>query len=482
MKHTVPKTAGPLFVGGMEACWMISVLWLVESRVAPQALPVPWAMIGVPLAFALGRLARALSRPRRIAVFLAAGLAWNLALVRFSTFPAAAPMGPAGLADLVSALFQGRGGPNPLQMTTLAAAAAWVAGLRLSVRPAGFEQILSEFQFGLPVLLCVFFCAAQWGTPLPAALPVVFIFFTLFLLGMAAVRSQEAGGRLGGEMRSRWFLTFALHAAMALGAGLLLTIVVTPEVLTIILAFLQAAWDAVMEWVVRFITFLARLIPQPELKPVGIGTGSGPPPQNPASFPDLLSIPDYVRRVAAFLVSAFWVVLFAVCLWRVASQIAAWLRGQMNGLETAQIESLPGSFRQDLLRLLRYIRRRVAGWIGWLRYAIGRGLSKKSTPDESSAVRRVYRGLLAWAAANGCPRRRHQTPHEFLGRLCEWLPQARVQLTQITAHYAAVRYGGRRPDAQAVKTLEQTWQDVRQIRKRSKNFAKRTRFEARRNC
>jgi hypothetical protein len=193
-----------------------------------------------------------------------------------------------------------------------------------------------------------------------------------------------------------------------------------------------------------------------------------------------LSIPDHVRRVAAFLVSAFWVVLLAVCLWRVASQIAAWLRRQVNDLDATQVESLPGSFRQDLLRLLRYLRRRVAGWVGWLGYAIGRRRPQNGMPDESMAVRRVYRGLLAWSAAGGCPRRRHQTPHEFLSRLCEWLPQARDQLARITEQYAAVRYGDRRPDAEAVKTLERTWRDVRQIRKSSKNPAKRTQFETRR--
>lgn len=463
----------------MQACWMISVLWLVESRAALEALPVPSTMLGLPLAFVLGRLARTFSRPRRIAAILAAGLAWILVPISLSAFPA--PVDSAGWADLASGLFQIRGGPNPIQITALAAAAAWIAGLRLSARPAGFEQILSEFQFGLVVLLCVFFGAAQWGISFPAMLPVVFIFFAWFLLGLAAVRSRDSGGRLGSATRARWFLTFGLHTAMALGTGLILTIVVTPEVLTIILACLQTAWDAVMEWVARFFAFLARLIPPPELKPVGLGAGAGPPPQDPASLPDLLSIPDDVRRMAAFLVSAFWVVLFAVCLWRVASQIAAWLRRQVNGTETAQIDSLRGSFRQDLLRLLRCVRRRVAGWLGWLGYALGGGLPKKAVPDESAAVRRVYRGLLAWSAAGGCLRSRHQTPHEFLGRLCEWLPQARVQLTLITEHYAAVRYGDRPPDAEVVKTLKRTWQDVRQLRKRSKDPTKRKRLEARGN-
>jgi hypothetical protein len=454
------------------------MLWLVESRLAPSELPVWWTMLGVPLAFVLGRLVQAVSFSRRIATVLTTGLAWVLALIRFTAFPP--PMDFAGWADLASGLFQLSGGPNPLQITALATAAAWAAGLRLSARPVGFEQILSEFQFGLLTLLVVFFCAAQWGISLPAMLPVVFIFFALFLLGTAAARSREAGGRSGGEARTHWFLTFASHAAMALGAGLILTVLVTPEVLTIILAFLQAAWDAAIEWAIRLIAFIARLFPQPELKPVGIGAGAGPPPQNPAGFPDLLSIPDHVRRVAAFLVSAFWVVLLAVCLWRVASQIAAWLRRQVNDLDATQVESLPGSFRQDLLRLLRYLRRRVAGWVGWLGYAIGRRRPQNGMPDESMAVRRVYRGLLAWSAAGGCPRRRHQTPHEFLSRLCEWLPQARDQLARITEQYAAVRYGDRRPDAEAVKTLERTWRDVRQIRKSSKNPAKRTHFETRR--
>jgi hypothetical protein len=45
-------------------------------------------------------------------------------------------------------------------------------------------------------------------------------------------------------------------------------------------------------------------------------------------------------------------------------------------------------------------------------------------------------------------------------------------LTLITEHYAAVRYGGRRPGAEVVKILERTWQDVRQIRKRSKTLTK----------
>jgi hypothetical protein len=225
-----------------------------------------------------------------------------------------------------------------------------------------------------------------------------------------------------------------------------------------------------VDGVVRFIAFLARLIPQPEIKPYPAGGGAGSAPRDPSAVADLLQIPDYVRRIAAFIVAAFWVVLFGVCLWRMASQVAAWLRRQMNAPDGAEVETLRGAWRQDLRRLLR----RLRGWFVWLGYALGRRGAADPLPEEAAAVRRLYRSLLAWSAAGGCPRRRHQTPHEFLGRLCERLPDARAQLALITDHYAEVRYGGRRPGGDIVKLLESTWQDVRHMRKRLRMQPRRT--------
>jgi hypothetical protein len=479
MKRALSAESGSLFIGGMEGCWMASVFWLLEALTAPQTLPMPWLLLGVPLAFVGWRLAQALSRSWRSAAGLAAGLVWVLLLAKFSAFPAQTLTEPAGWVDFVVGLFQGRGGPNPIQISALAAAATWIAGLRLAAMQVGFDQILSEFQFGLLILLCVFFCAAQWGRTLPAMPSVVFLFFTFFLLGMAAGRSQDAGGWLKGETRVHWIFALVFNSAMVLIVGLLLTTVVTPGALALILGVLETLWAWMVEWIARFIAFLARLIPQPEIKTYAFG-GSAPISQDPSVLPDLLSIPDHIRRIAAFLVAAFWVVLFAVCLWRMASQIAGWLRRQMNDMEGARIETLPGSFRRDLLRLLRYVCRRMAGWIAWLGYALGRQPLSEAMPAEAAAVRRMYRSLLVWSAGRGCPRKRHQTPQEFLGVLCEWLPEARAQLTLITEHYAAVRYGGRRPDTDLIKTLERNWQDVRKMRKKIRNLKERGVFRARR--
>jgi hypothetical protein len=408
---------GPLLVAGMEICWMLSALWLVEERTAPGKLHAPVLVLSVPIAFILGRLGPALSRPLRLAAGLAEGLVWVLLMVTLSAFSAGALAEPAWPALLGAALFQSLGGPNPLLVSALAAA-AWIAGLRLAALRVGSDQILGEFQFGLLILLGVSFCAALWGSVLPLMLPVVFGFFLLFLTGMAAARSRDTVGWLPGDARSRWLAALVFNTALVLGAGLLLTVVVNPGLLALILGFLETLWDRIVEGVVRFIAFLAQLIPQPEIKAHAVGGGAaGPAPQDPSSLPDLLSIPDAVRRIAGFLVSAFWFVLLVVCLWRMASQIAAWLRRQMTDMADAEIETLKGSFRQDLLRLLHHARRRVAGWIAWLRYTAGRRPPAEALPPEAAAVRRLYRSLLAWSAAAGCPRRRHQTPHEFLGRL-----------------------------------------------------------------
>ena len=291
MNQALPRGTGALFAGGMEACWMVGGLWLLETRAAAGALPVPWVMIGLPLAFTLWRLTRALSPFLRLAAGLAGGVVWALVLITFCAFPVDALPEPAWVAGRAGRLFQRQGAPNPIQLTALAAVATWVGGLRLAAMRVGFDRLLSEFQFGLPILLFIFFCAAQWDAVLPAPGTVVFAFFTFFLLGMAAARGGDAGGWLRGRTRARWLAALVFNTALVLGVGLILTAAVTPEALKLALGCLQALWDAMVEWVVWFIAFLARLIPAPEIKTYPMGGGAGPAPQAPSAVADLHANP-----------------------------------------------------------------------------------------------------------------------------------------------------------------------------------------------
>ena len=86
MNPALPRGIVILFAGGMEACWMVSGLWLMEARAAAGALPVPWLMLGLPLAFALWRLTRGLSPSLRLIFGLAGGAIWALLLIVFSAF------------------------------------------------------------------------------------------------------------------------------------------------------------------------------------------------------------------------------------------------------------------------------------------------------------------------------------------------------------------------------------------------------------
>ena len=140
MNQALPRGTGALFAGGMEACWMVCGLWLLETRAAADALPVPSVMLGLPLAFTLWRVTRALSPSLRFSAGLAGAAVWALVLITFCDFPVDALTEPARVAGRAARLFQRQGAPNPIQLIALAAVATWVGGLRLAPTPVGFDR------------------------------------------------------------------------------------------------------------------------------------------------------------------------------------------------------------------------------------------------------------------------------------------------------------------------------------------------------
>ncbi|RPJ74858.1 MAG: hypothetical protein EHM15_04625, partial [Desulfobacteraceae bacterium] len=65
--------AGILAAAGMEACWLGSVLWLLDQRAGGGMLPLlSWTLAGAIPAYALGRAARG-RPPRQRLTLLASG-------------------------------------------------------------------------------------------------------------------------------------------------------------------------------------------------------------------------------------------------------------------------------------------------------------------------------------------------------------------------------------------------------------------------
>ena len=83
------------------------------------------------------------------------------------------------------------------------------------------------------------------------------------------------------------------------------------------------------------------------------------------------------------------------------------------------------------------------------------------TPTARS-IREIYRAMLRWAAGQGHPRKRDETPYEFRQRLDERMPLVEPELSIMTDAYAAIRYGGATLDEADLALVQRDWQVLQQ--------------------
>ncbi|MFO7708538.1 MAG: DUF4129 domain-containing protein [Desulfobacterales bacterium] len=469
MTARLPALAGTAAVAGIEACWLGGLFWLVDQRLCGGLLPVAWVLAGALPAFGLRRAARRLKRGGSLVLVLAACGLWAGALVKAALFPEA----PLFDRFWVIAALRGAAHPQAFSVPVLAligmTAAAFAAGTRLASGAGTAGQVLGEFQFGLPVLGLVFFCAAQWGLTLPAPGVWVLAFFTFFLCGAAMTRGNASSGWLQSPSRPQWIAILLGHAVLVLAAGTTLAYAVTPGLLQKLLSALWMLWDAMVALVIELLAWLARFLPQPQIAtPLPAPGGMATPPDG-TSLPDLLRLPDYIRTIAQAVVGTLWVGLFGVALWRLANQVAAWLRRQQGHSADATVEAMPGALREDLLRLLRRFLAWVADRVGFLKRFLPAGRRPGGPVSGADAARRAYRWLLAWSARQGRRRQPHQTPREFLAGLCERFPPACSDMRVITEHYERVRYGEIDPGFEALGELDGCRDRLRNAARRKKD-------------
>jgi hypothetical protein len=73
------------------------------------------------------------------------------------------------------------------------------------------------------------------------------------------------------------------------------------------------------------------------------------------------------------------------------------------------------------------------------------------------SIRTMYRELLRWTAERGYPRKKHETPYEFMHRLNTQMPQIEPELGSVTDAYMEVRYGEAIPGETEVARLQEQW-------------------------
>jgi hypothetical protein len=361
-------------------------------------------------------------------------------------------------------IFRLENAPNVEQITLISSIVLWWCGIRLSLIQIKSSTVFSEFQFSLAILLVIFFIDSQWDGQAPRLVPVILAFFLFSLFGMAAAHGQDVRGWISSIYRDHWLGFLIFYVILIMAAGLFLGAIIKPELLKIMISIIKTAWELVAAIISKLIHFLMSLFPDFDqgapLPPV-----SKPMPEmEPPAFVQLFRIPESVRKVSAFIMACVWIGLILLALWRVSTQIFDWLRQRLANGEGAEVEPISGAFREDIIRLLKAVITLLSKWMGLLGLPFGRTVQRQDISPEARTVREVYRHMLSWAASKGCPRDPSQTPHEYLRRLREWLPEAKGELGFLTDHYVNARYGPSLPARDDLGGVTAMWKKLRRSR------------------
>ena len=449
----------PLYgaVAGLEISWFWAFLDLLNQKAAGGSLHLVVLLGFYPLAFVFHRVLRGLSWKKGIPLGCLAWAGLVLLLGKMQFFGPAGWEDPHWLRDFGYALARAVHGLSPESLFALSSAVIWGFGCRLAYGRIHFATLVGEFQFGLAVLLTLFLLNAQWELSTAALIPLTLSFFFFALGGIAVAHASERESWLSGHYRDRWSAFLLLTIAFILGIGWLISAVVNPSLIEFLLSFLAMVGQWIWAWIVKFFIFLLELIPSP--KPGEIPPAAHlPQMKGPAEAPFII-FSDSVREVIRFIWGAGVICLLLIALWRVSSEIFEWFRRKMGGMGEAEVEPLPGAFREDLLNFLKKLLR-IFG-IAW---PFGKGRRGEPLLPGVDWVRKTYRQLSAWGAKKGHARNPAQTPYEYLSGLVVWLPERGEDFSLITEQYVRTRYGLSVPTESRLEELRQSWQRIRQTR------------------
>jgi len=447
----------------METAWMAAVAAFIDGLIdGPARMAAAWAVGLYPATYAFARFerhwpARAATRiaVRASLAVLAVGIpvgilaAGNLA--RLFTGAAFDPTAawPTGVASV------------PLAAIILAAVVglfSMARGWLLAPSRIDAEGFLAGFQFGIGVLFAVVFARHLAGHPIVGTMAAVVAFLAFGLYGLWLARWLDAAGAARSAGRAGWPVFAAAVVGLVLAAGALLWLTVDRDVILQMLQPVIWLW----EMIGRLFDFLIGLLPSPEPRSLPATPTEIAP--RPVVREKVLDLGETVRAIGKMLFMLGVVGLVLLALMRNLSDLLRWLArwsGRSEGIDFA-----PSSF--GLWNDLRDIARAFAALMRHLWHRILRLLGRRrhALPAQVRTVRRLYAGLLAWAAKRGLPRRIDQTPYEFLGVLRRALPHLEAELTGLTEAYVAVRYGARIPAAETVRDLDADWRRIRKARRR----------------
>ena len=444
---------------GMQGCWLYALMALLNTKVADGHLSVLGILVLYPVAFVVNMLLRRLRMPGA-AILSVSWLAWvvgMLLMVKTQLF-SGVPMSdwqwllsiPQSIAGVIYAF-------RPELLVLLITAVIWWLSLRLASRARDFSAVVGEFQFGLVMLVIILFVASLLKVSPVNSITIVLAFFFFALLGISIAHALEGTSWLSGLYQGHWSGLLVISISLILILGLLISSVVTPDLLQMFWAAIKWVGGLVWALIIKVVTFLASF--SPDLEPTELPTmPSTPPTGSPEEF-ELWTMPDWLRSGLRFSWSVLVLGLILFALWRVSSDIFRWLSRRLVSIAGAEFEPIPGAFKIDFMNLLKRIFLRLFG----LKLPFRRGKEERVL-SEVTPVRQIYRQFLKWAAAGGYPRHIWQTPHEYRYALAGLLPEAREDFDLVTKQYEKARYGAWLPTGDELNELGQAWYRVKQTR------------------
>jgi len=454
-----------LAIAGAEACWIYTALLLLDVKATKGDLPTLGLLSFYPLAFVLGKAFHRLFRGN-IRVFLLSWALWFvcfLALAKHYAAPFGNPFEPAWIRSFVAGILQ-VSSVSCQQLILVCSIFLWWLGGRLLRLRLDFPTSLTEFQFGVALLLILFFFESMWDLDLPGLVPTTMVFFVFSFAGTAITHAREGAGWLSGPFRSRWMSLLIFTLLFILVGGTIIGALVRPDILKLIFSVLTRIWTFFWDLIFRVFSYLASLFASDEpVRLPAMPAAPAPPPEGP-SWVKLLRMPEWVRRAGSIIMIIIWMTLILAAIWSVSSQIIHWLRQRLDGISEVEVEPMSGAFLDDLLQLFKGLLLLIARFFRFVFGPFRRKQKMKAVSPEISSIRTIYRRMLDWAASAGCPRNSSQTPHEYLKVLVQWIPEVRQEFAVITDHYALVRYGDFLPSHDTLDQVRMTWERLRQVK------------------
>ena len=441
---------------GLEGCWLYAFVLMGVTGIPESNLSAPLLMVFFPLSFIITVLFDRTGW-HRIARQVVVWLCWVAALllmVKMHLYPQTAWPDTSWLLSIPLSIAHIFYAFEPPLLVLLASVVLWWMGERAARSQADFARLLTEFQFGLMLMVLAFLIASAAQIKLQGVVGLSLIFFSFSLVGVSTAHARENKSWSASLQQGHWGWLLALSICAILAIGLAIATIVSHDLLQLMVDGIKWLWGIIL----KILLFLASLIPD-------TGGTIEPLPEMPVPGAEggdnsqLFKMSDEVRSIITIVMAVIWSGIIILALWRISSQIYAWLARRGGRMQDVEVERLKGAFWTDLLNLLKHI----AGLFPQFLRRLG-GREKKTELPAAVHIRNTYRQMTRWAASRGYPRPIHQTPYEYLGVLATALPDACDDLDLITQHYVQIRYGMAVPASADCEAVIESWRRIRKYR------------------